>query len=254
MIAALFPDGWTLGLAAPFVGSFLGTLALRLPAGAPVIASRSMCPECHRRLGPLEMVPVLSWLALQGRCRTCSHEIPLFYPAVELLALGVVLWAAALTSGAVLLASCLLGWLLIALGAMDVVSLRLSDALNAALAMLGLGATWLVVPDTLVDHIIGAVAGFALIACVAFTYRLWRGRDGVGLGDAKFLAAAGAWVGWQALGSVLLLGSAAALVAVLAAWTLGQRIRADFKIPFGPFLAFGLWLTWLYGPMILWSA
>ena len=101
--------------AAPFVGSFLGVIAERLPAGRPVLIARSACPACDHRLGARDLVPVLSWLFNRGRCRHCGAALGLFYPGIELAALVLALWAAAVVSGWLLWASCALGWVLLAL-------------------------------------------------------------------------------------------------------------------------------------------
>jgi leader peptidase (prepilin peptidase)/N-methyltransferase len=105
-------------LAAPFIGSFLGTLALRLPKGEPVLGGRSACPACGHVLGPLELIPLASWAILRGRCRSCGAAISAFYPAIELAALAVAAAAAATTSGAGFYLACLIGWALLVPAAM----------------------------------------------------------------------------------------------------------------------------------------
>ena len=107
-------------LAAPFVGSFLGVLVLRLPEGRPVLLGRSACPHCGTVLGPRDLVPLVSWLLLRRRCRACGTAIPPFYPLIELAALGVALWAVATApNAATATAGCLLGWALLALAEID---------------------------------------------------------------------------------------------------------------------------------------
>ena len=110
-------------IAAPFVGSFLGVLVLRLPEGRPVVAGRSACPACGKVLGPLELVPLLSWLAQRGRCRSCGASLSVFYPAIELAALAVAAAAAVATSGAAFYLACLVGWILLVPGAIAAVRL-----------------------------------------------------------------------------------------------------------------------------------
>jgi leader peptidase (prepilin peptidase)/N-methyltransferase len=132
---------------------------------------------------------------------------------------------------------------LLAAALSDARRLVLPDGLTLPLIPVGLGLAWLQ-PPALTARLIGAVAGYLGLAGLAALYRRWRGRDGLGLGDAKLLAAAGAWVGWQALPSVLLIGAALGL-----AWALARRLRADQPLPFGPFLAIGFWLVWCFGPL-----
>jgi len=110
-------------IAAPFVGSFLGVLALRLPEGKPVVAGRSACPACGKVLGPLELVPLVSWLVQRGRCRSCGATLSVFYPAIELAALAVAAAAAVATSGAAFYLACLIGWMALVPAAMGAVRL-----------------------------------------------------------------------------------------------------------------------------------
>src|SRR5262245_49760787 len=105
-----------LAVIAPFIGSFIGVLAMRLPEGRSVIAGRSQCDHCGHVLGARDLVPFASWLWLRGKCRYCDKAISALYPAIELAALAIVVWAATATGGLVLIASCILGWTLLALG------------------------------------------------------------------------------------------------------------------------------------------
>jgi leader peptidase (prepilin peptidase) / N-methyltransferase len=238
-----------LALAAPFIGSFLGTLVLRLPSGQPVVAGRSSCPQCGTVLRPWELVPIASWLVQRARCTHCHVAIPAFYPAIELGAVTVVAWAATSTSDDAFLLSCLLGWVLLALAVMDWRTLRLADALTLPLIVAGFGVAYLIDREHFLDHAIGAVAGLLLIVGLAAAYRAVRGRDGLGLGDAKLLAAGGAWVGWQGIGSILLVASLAALLAVAVQRLAEQPVERTTRIPLGAFLALGIWVVWLYGPI-----
>jgi leader peptidase (prepilin peptidase)/N-methyltransferase len=244
-------EPWVPGalIAAPFIGSFLGTLVLRLPEGRPVLAGRSACPACGTRLGPRDLVPLLSWAILRGRCRQCGTLVPAFYPAIELAALGVAIWAATVVGGVALLASCLLGWGLLALALIDRRHFLLPDALTLPLLATGLGATALLDPPSLPAHAIGAAGGYLAFAGIAALYRQVRRRDGLGLGDAKLLAAGGAWLGWSALPSVVLLAALLGILEVLAARLGGGApLAATRPIAFGTWLAAAIWLVWLYGP------
>ncbi len=234
-------------LAAPFVGSFLGVLVARLPLGAGawrgVVLGRSACPSCGHTLGARDLVPVASFLALRGRCRFCAAPIAHFHLWIELAALGIALWAAgAGEDSALLWAGCALGWTLLALGWIDATCLRLPDALTLPLILAGLGeAAWLE-PEALTGRALGAAAGYTGFRALAWAYRWLRGREGLGRGDAKLLAAAGAWVGILLLPTVLL---GAALAGLAWACRRGRPDPAE-RLPFGPFLAASLWLVWLY--------
>jgi leader peptidase (prepilin peptidase)/N-methyltransferase len=234
---------------APFIGSFIGTLAMRLPAGAALVFGRSRCDHCGHSLGIPDLVPVLSWAAAGGRCRHCQARVSVFYPAIELAALAVALWAALTVPEAQLWLACVLGWGLLALAVIDYRDYLLPDALTLPLVALGLGAAYLDDPAELWAHGIGAAAGFLVFLLIGLAYRGLRGREGLGFGDAKLLAAAGAWVGWQGLPSVVLLGAAASFALLLLLRLGGRAIRLDARLPFGPGLCLGLWLVWLYGPL-----
>ncbi len=245
------PDALVLLLAAPCIGSFLGVVAQRLPAGLPWAWARSACPHCGRTLAARDLVPLLSWLISRGRCRHCGAGIAWRYPLIELAALGVAVWSLAVLPGWLAWAGAGLGWTLLTLSLIDLEHLILPDALTLPLIPAGLLVAWLVAGDKLLPHLLGAVLGFAFLALVRWLYFRWRGREGLGLGDAVLLAAAGAWVSWQGLASVILLAAAAALLVQVLAWLRGRGPAPGQELPFGPYLAAGFWLVWLYGPITL---
>jgi leader peptidase (prepilin peptidase)/N-methyltransferase len=236
-------------LLAPFVGSFLGVLVVRLPAGRPVLCGRSACDHCGAKLRPFDLVPLANWLWLRGRCRSCQGAIDPIHPLMEIAAVLVAAWAASVTAGWVLVATCVFGWLLLTLAAIDWRTYLLLDALSAPLALAGLIAAWCFDRAAFVDHLIAMIAGFAAFAAIALAYRSLRGRDGLGLGDAKLLAALGAWVSWQGLPSVVLFAAIFGLAAALALSLTGRALSRDDRIAFGTFLALGGWLVWLYGAL-----
>ena len=231
--------------AAPCVGSFLGLLAHRLPAGEGVVWGRSRCRSCDTRLALRDLVPVASWLHGRGRCRYCAAAIGRTYPAMELGALAVAVWSASALPAAALLAGCVLGWALLTLAVIDQRHLILPDELTLPLIPLGLAATWSAAPQALPAHALGAALGFVTFAGIRLAYRRLRRVEGLGLGDAKLLAAAGAWVSWTGLPSVVLI---AAITAGAAALLL--RLGRTDPLPFGGHLALALWLVWLYGPLV----
>lgn len=238
-------------VAAPFVGSFLAVLAVRLPLGEDVVVARSHCRVCGHPLSALELVPFVSWLALRGRCGACGAPIGLFYPAMEAGALLVAVWAAVVMDGPLVWVTAAFGWTLLALAAMDIRAFVLADVLTLPLTGAGLVTIALFNPDLLPWHIAGGVAGFVGMVAVAFGYRKLRGREGLGFGDAKFMAAAGTWTGLAGLGSVLLYAAASGLAFATVMRMRGAEVGAVSEIPLGAGIALGLWLVWLYGPLVL---
>lgn len=236
---------------APFVGSFLGTLIERLPTGSPVVVGRSSCPHCGTRLHAADLIPLLSWLAARGHCRRCGHRLGAFYPLVELASVAVALAGVLVlgNAGAWLIgATLVLGWVLLTLSWIDHRHLLLPDVLTLPLIPAGLLVTWTVSPESLPHHLLGAALGYAGLTAVAALYHRARGRAGLGAGDAKLFAAAGAWLSWQALPSVLLIAGTLGLVLAMAGGA-GRRLTADTAVPFGPALAGAFWLVWLLGPV-----
>jgi leader peptidase (prepilin peptidase)/N-methyltransferase len=236
-------------LLAPASGSFAGLLAMRLPAGQPVGMSRSMCPHCGTVLDAIDLTPIVTWVATRGRCRHCGAKVPAIYPLIELAALVVAAWAVWVLPPrlGLLWATCVMGWVLLALALADWEEKVLPDGLTIPL---GLGGFLYALFDgRWLDSVLGAGAGALAFLALRWAYLKWRGREGLGLGDVKLAAAAGAWVGWAALPSVVLLAAVAAVAAALPA-RLAGRLKAGAEVPFGPFLAAGLWLVWLYGPVL----
>ncbi len=235
-------------LAAPFIGSFLGVLVTRLPHGRSVIAGRSACDHCAHRLGLADLVPVASWFAARGRCRHCGARLTALYPATELGALAVAIWAASMAQGWVLWVSCALGWDLLALALIDWRDGLLPDSLSLPLVPLGLYGAFLADPASVLPHALGALAGFSAFALIRWLYRGLRGREGLGFGDVKLLAASGAFVSWEGLPSVVLIGAIAGLALALAGRLSGGKLTLGQRLAFGPGLCLGTWLVWLYGP------
>ena len=228
-------------IAAPFVGSFLGVLVRRLPEGRPVALDRSRCESCGHGLGPLELIPMASYLIQCGRCRHCGAAIAPGHLWIELAALLVPASAGlAEADPAWLWADCALGWALLALGWIDWTHLRLPDVITLPLLLAGLAATALLDPAMATDHALAAAFGYGALRMVAALYRRWRGRDGLGLGDAKLLAASGAWVGLAGLGPTLLIAAIAGLGAGVLR---GGRLRAHTVVPLGTCLAVGTWIA-----------
>jgi len=171
-------------------------------------------------------------------------------PAWLLIVLSIMLglWAAAVIPWGVLLAvTCLLGWMLLVLAAVDALAFRLPDMLNLPLIALGIAVSNLLPQPDVMGHVIGMIAGLLSFYAIAEGYRAARGREGLGLGDVKLAGAAGAWLGWQALPFVVLVACFVGLVWVgLAAARRGSEGLQE-RIPFGVALGFALWTIWLHG-------
>jgi leader peptidase (prepilin peptidase) / N-methyltransferase len=245
------PEVWLAVLVAPLVGSFLGVVIERLPAGRPVLLARSACDQCGQTLGVRDLVPIMSFIARRGQCGCGGTRLSPFYLAIELAALAVALSAVVVLSGRLLLASLGLGWTLLTLAAIDQRHLVLPDVLTLPLIPAGLLVAYGLGGSMLPDRLLGAIAGFAALSALAWTYRRLRDREGLGLGDAKLLAAAGAWLGWQALPSVVLIAAASGLALALACSRGGDGLAWTSKIAFGPHLALAFWLVWLFGPVVI---
>jgi leader peptidase (prepilin peptidase) / N-methyltransferase len=235
----------------PIIGSFVGVLIRRLPAGKSAAWSRSQCEACDRILSPIELLPIASYVALRGRCRACGAAIAPFHLIIELASIVVACWAATVNQDATWLwTACILGWALLALAWIDAEHMRLPDVLTLPLLAAGIGAQTLIAPERLSESVLGALAGYLGFQGVALAYRAIRGREGLGAGDAKLLAAGGAWVGWQALPDLIVLAALFAILAVVIQRIRGGSIDRSAAIPFGPFLALSLWMTYLYGPLL----
>jgi leader peptidase (prepilin peptidase)/N-methyltransferase len=234
-------------LLAPFIGSFAGVVILRHDVIGSILTGRSSCPACKTVLNARDLVPILSWAALRARCRHCGASIGLFYPAMEVAALAIAVWAALVSP--LLWASCGLGWTLLALAVTDLKYYRLPDFLTLPLIGAGLLVNGVLDFGSLWHYGLGAIAGYLFVQGLRFIYQRLRRREGMGLGDAKLLAAAGAWVSWWGLPSVIAIGSLLGLAAALAVSWRGDRIDLSDRVPFGAFLSLGLWVVWLYGPL-----
>ncbi len=235
----------------PAMGSFAGVLIRRLPEGRRASWSRSECEACKRKLSPIELVPVASYLALRGSCRSCRSPIGGFDLMIELLGLTVALWAALVDRDPVWLwSTCILGWALLAMAWIDAEHFRLPDILTLPLTAFGVVFHLMVAPEQLTESLVGALVGYIGFRAIAIGYRSLRRREGLGAGDAKLLAAAGAWVGWNGLPDIILLAALLAIMAVMIIRIRGKTLNESDAIPFGPFLAASLWLAHLYGPFV----
>jgi general secretion pathway protein O/leader peptidase (prepilin peptidase)/N-methyltransferase len=241
------------------IGSLLNVVVYRLPLMLQQAEKvsfnlwwpRSHCPHCQATLRWHDNIPLLGWLLQRGRCRHCHHYISRRYPLIELATLAITLISAALFPfGIPLLAALLLGWILLALTLIDYDHQLLPDSLT--LPLLWLGLLYHVVEDShfLPEAVMGAVAGYLILWLLYWGFRLLSGREALGYGDFKLLAALGAWLGWADLPVLLLTASACGIVITLLAKALRQR-PLNAALPFGPLLALTGWgLFLLKTPLI----
>jgi len=233
------------GLLGLVIGSFLATALIRWPKGEGAIAGRSRCDACGAVLGPLELVPVLSWLVRRGRCRKCGARIDMRHLAVELAAALIGLVAALAHPLPLALVTAALGWWLLLIAALDLQEQWLPDLLTVPLILLGLAAAWAGFGPPLGERLWGAGIGWAALEAIRWSYRLSRGREGLGGGDPKLFAAAGAWVGAWNLPVILLAAGLLGIAAVLAMLLRGQTVEAGTRLPLGTLIALALWPAWL---------
>jgi leader peptidase (prepilin peptidase) / N-methyltransferase len=251
------------------VGSFLNVVIHRLPkmleqrwraeaaefSGEPakpharfnLAVPRSRCPHCGHLITALENIPVVSYLVLRGRCSHCKAPISARYPAIELLTgllSGLVAWK--FGYGLACLAGLLFVWAMVALTFIDLDTFLLPDDITLPLLWLGLLLNCAGVFAPLSSAVIGAVAGYLALWLVYWGFKLATGKEGMGYGDFKLLAAIGAWFGWQALPMVILLSSAVGAVVGITLIVFARHAR-ETPIPFGPYLAAAGLLALFFG-------
>ena len=261
------------------VGSFLNVVIHRLPImlerrwradcaslatpGANIAASaepafnlvvpRSACPACHALITAWQNIPLVSYLVLRGRCGACGAPISVRYPLVELIT-GILSAAVALRFGFDLAAAGALvfTWFLIALTFIDIDHQLLPDDLTLPLLWLGVllslwaGGTADSIPVGLASSVGGAIAGYVSLWSVYQLFRLATGKEGMGYGDFKLLAALGAWLGWQMVLPIVLVAAAVGAIAGVLLIAFQGRDRAT-PVAFGPYLAAAGWLMMLFG-------
>ena len=229
-----------------FVGSFLGVVADRLPARLSVVTPRSRCTTCQTTLLVRDLVPLVSFALLRGRCRTCGAEIPRMLPLIELASVAVMIWAIWVVPLTVLLPTVVLGWSLLVLSFIDGRHFMLPDLINWPLLIGGCAvAAWVPELDWWA-HLMGALVGIVVFAIIRATFFAVRRVEGLGWGDVKLFGVAGAWLGVAGLPSTLLIAALSGLIYVLLRY---RTLEAGRAIPFGVFLCIGIWFTWLYGPI-----
>ncbi|OGB20836.1 MAG: methyltransferase [Burkholderiales bacterium RIFCSPLOWO2_02_FULL_57_36] len=263
----------TAGIFGLLIGSFLNVVIYRLPkmmqresdnyvaqeSGKPLphgdrynlTVPRSACPHCGHRITALENIPVVSYLLLRGKCAKCKTPISMRYPIVELLTgvlSAILIWH--FGSGMAGLASLLFAYLLIAMTLIDADTQLLPDDLTLPLLWCGLliNLNGTFVP--LRDAVIGAAAGYLSLWSVYWLFKLATGKEGMGYGDFKLLAALGAWLGWIMLPIIILLSSLVGALVGIALIVFSKHGRNN-PIPFGPYLAAAGMIALLFGKPIV---
>lgn len=275
----IFSEGWPLYLAAGLfgllVGSFLNVVILRLPdrlmhewrvqsremleldadaadaAPPDIVFKSSHCPQCKHALSALDNIPLASWLVLRGRCRYCKAAISMQYPLVEALTaiatLVVVATFGATWTGA---AGLVLSYFLIALAGIDFRTQLLPDNMTLPLLWLGLLLSLQPLFVSPVSAILGATIGYLSLWSIYWLFKLLTGKEGMGYGDFKLLAALGAWMGPKSLLPIVLLSSVVG--AILGSIILATRGKdRSTPIPFGPFIAVAGWIQFIWGEQLL---
>ena len=273
MLEFLTQERWALLTAAlvfgALIGSFLNVVIYRLPVMMErawedelalaqdkepaarerfnLVTPRSRCGQCGHKIAALENIPIVSWLALRGKCSACGTRISARYPLVE-LATALLFFACAWTFGVTLqtVAAMLFCAALVALTGIDLDTQLLPDQLTLPLLWIGLLLNIFGLFARLPDAVIGAAAGYLTLWSVYWLFKLITGREGMGYGDFKLLGALGAWFGWQALPMLLLVSSVVGAVVGIAILVVQKKGR-NTAIAFGPYLAIAGLITLFFG-------
>ena len=254
------------------IGSFLNVVIHRMPkmmqresdnyvaheSGKPLphtdrynlMVPRSACPHCGHQIRAIENIPVISYLTLRGKCIQCKTPISIRYPIVELLTgalSGLLIWQ--FGSGLAGLATVLFAWMLIAMTFIDLDTQLLPDDLTLPLLWCGLLVNLNGAFVPLQEAVIGAAAGYLALWSIYWLFKLTTGKEGMGYGDFKLLAALGAWLGWKMLPVIILLSSLVGAVVGISLILFARHGREN-PIPFGPYLAAAGMIALLYGKQI----
>jgi len=256
------------------IGSFLNVVILRLPpilehdwrcqchdlldipGEAPkkppgLAFDRSRCPHCGHNIRAHENIPILSFILLGGKCSACKAPISWRYPLVELatavLFLVTILHFGPTSQG---LLALLLTAVLVALTGIDADTQLLPDNITLPLLWAGLLANFFGVFTSLESSVLGAIIGYLILWSIYHLFKIMTGKEGMGYGDFKLLAALGAWMGWQFLPLIVLMSSVVGAVVGLALMGMG-KLQRDKPMPFGPFIAAAGWITLIWGERIL---
>ncbi len=257
-----------------FVGSFLNVVVYRLPLMMErgwrkecqefleiepteeepppfnLVVPRSACPSCNKLISAWANIPVLSWLFLRGKCGNCKTPISVQYPLVELLT-AILSLLVAMKFGATwqTVLALVFTWSLISLALIDLHTTLLPDSITLPLMWLGLVISLVPVFVDAHQAIIGAAAGYMVLWIVFQTFKIITGKEGMGFGDFKLLAALGAWLGWASLPLIILLSSLSGAVIGITMMVVFKHQRSK-PIPFGPYLAIAGWIALMWGEQL----
>ena len=239
-----------MAVAGAIAGSFLTVCIHRIPRGASIVWPASRCPSCLRALAWYENVPIVSYLLLRGRCRTCRAGISIRYPIVE--AVTAVLFATGWLgygAGALLVSRLVFGCALVVLFAIDLEHQILPNVITLPGMAAGLAFSVVTAPGWGAS-LAGVIVGGGVLLAFAYGYLWIRGTEGLGMGDFKMLAMIGAFLGWKLTLMTLMLASVAGAAVGVALIALGRGSTAS-KLPFGTFLALGAAMSATLGPDLL---
>ena len=267
----LFAGVFVFGL---IIGSFLNVVILRVPPllehdwrcqcqellqlkpdeddrPPGIVLARSKCPKCGHHIRAIENIPVFSYLALRGKCAACKARISARYPLVELttaILFAITIWHFGPTMQG--LTALFLTAFLIALAGIDADHQLLPDNFTLPLLWAGILLNFWSVHTDLASSVMGAIVGYLALWSVYHLFRLLTGKEGMGYGDFKLLAALGAWLGWQMLPLIILLSSVVGALFGLILMGAG-KMKRDKPMPFGPFIAAAGWIALIWGEQII---
>lgn len=265
----------TMALLGMCIGSFLNVVIYRLPKMMErdwheqccelleiekgknqkqfnLITPRSSCPQCHHKITAFENIPVISYLYLKGRCKSCKVKISPQYPIIEMLTglmSAYIAWHFGFSWQT--LFAILLTWALISLSMIDLKHSLLPDDITLPFLWLGLACNMFgLFTEDIYPSLIGAMLGYSVLWAVFMSFKLVTGKEGMGYGDFKLLALLGAWLGWQSLPLIILLSSiTASLIGIAMIIFRGRNKSTAF--PFGPYLAIAGWITLIWGEELI---
>lgn len=216
-----------------------------------LLTPRSRCPGCNAQIGPLENIPVISYLLLKGKCKSCKQKISLRYPVIEMISgISAVIVAFYLGVTIQTLLALILTWSLITLTMIDFDHQLLPDDITLPMLWLGITVNLFGIFTDIQSSVLGAIFGYGILWSVYIVFKLVTGKEGMGHGDFKLLAALGAWLGWQVLPLIIILSSLVGAVIGISLMIFSSHDR-NTAIPFGPYLAIAGWIAMLWGPYIM---